>query len=433
MPWNINNKLLPVVAVVTLLVLFFVFMNSCGSDDGAPTLLDTVPTSPNPDADSPADTIKTLTANVSELISEVDALRKDNAVLHEAKGEMETALSNRIASKITEYHQSQSGAGQRAETELRQLFDEIDSLTEELKEIKRVGGQSDFPLGSGFDDLGQGTSAVATTSFVWIDPIDSVAQVGEFGQIETTSLERPVYTIPQNATLVGSTAMTALIGRVPFQGQVRDPMPFKVLTGFDNLAANGMTIDGIEGMVWSGYAVGDWTMGCVSGKLESVTFVFEDGTIRTAGSGGDGGSSSSGSIGWISDEYGVPCIPGQRKSNAMTFLAQQAALTATQAAADAAAALETTQAFSGLGNISSLVSGDSGNYMLGKTVAGGAQSTASWLAQRASQDIDAIYVEAGKRVAIHINREIRIDYEKGGRKLNHEQTFSALVVPDLDK
>lgn len=432
MPWNINNKLLPIVAVVTLLVLFFVFMNSCGSGDSAPALLEAVPTSPNPDADSPADTIKTLTANVSELISEVDALRKDNADLHVARGEMETVLSNRIASKISEYHQSQSGAGQAAETELRQLFDEIDALTDQIEDLQSDGHKFRVPIGSGFGGQSQDAIGMASTPFVWIDPIDSVRQVGEFGEVDRAAVVRPVYTIPRNATLVGSTAMTALIGRVPFQGQVRDPMPFKVLTGFDNLAANGLSIDGLEGMVWSGYAVGDWTLGCISGKLESVTFVFNDGTIRSVGSSGDGGSSSGSSIGWISDEYGVPCIAGQRKSNAMTFLAQQAALTATQAADDAAASLETTQVMSPLGNISSLVSGDTGKYILGQTAAGGAQSTASWLAQRASQDIDAIYVEAGKRVAIHIDQEIRIDYEKGGRKLNHEQTIGSFVVPDLD-
>ena len=59
----------------------------------------------------------------------------------------------------------------------------------------------------------------------------------------------PVYTVPRNATLIGSTAMTALVGRVPVQGQVRDPMPFKVITGADNLAANGLTVPGVQGMV----------------------------------------------------------------------------------------------------------------------------------------------------------------------------------------
>ena len=66
--------------------------------------------------------------------------------------------------------------------------------------------------------------------------------------------------------------------------QVRDPMPFKVITGDDNLAANGLTVPGVQGMVWSGTAVGDWTLSCVTGRLESVTFVFDDGTIRTISS-----------------------------------------------------------------------------------------------------------------------------------------------------
>ena len=43
-------------------------------------------------------------------------------------------------------------------------------------------------------------------------------------------------------------------------------------------------IPGIEGMIWSGTAIGDWTLSCVTGKLESVTFVFEDGTIQTLAS-----------------------------------------------------------------------------------------------------------------------------------------------------
>src|SRR3546814_2078384 len=40
---------------------------------------------------------------------------------------------------------------------------------------------------------------------------------------------KPVYTVPTNSTLMGSVAMTALIGRVPIDGTVNDPYPFKVL------------------------------------------------------------------------------------------------------------------------------------------------------------------------------------------------------------
>ena len=84
---------------------------------------------------------------------------------------------------------------------------------------------------------------------------------------------------------MGATAWTAVIGRIPVKGTVSDPMPFKVLVGAKNLAANGLELPPeLEGMVFSGHAVGDFTLRCSSGKLDSVTFVFNDGTIRTTNS-----------------------------------------------------------------------------------------------------------------------------------------------------
>lgn len=149
--------------------------------------------------------------------------------------------------------------------------------------------------------------------------------------------------------------MTALVGRVPVQGQVRDPMPFKVITGADNLAANGLTIPGVQGMVWSGTAIGDWTLSCVTGRLDSVTFVFDDGTIRTISSDDRRGQASGRSggadkpLGWISDQQGIPCISGERKTNAPAFLTQRIGVMAIQAAAQAAAAAETTSVVSDTG------------------------------------------------------------------------------------
>ena len=78
--------------------------------------------------------------------------------------------------------------------------------------------------------------------------------------------------------------MTALIGRIPIKGNVDDPYPFKVIVGSDNLAANGLEIPGLDGMIFTGNAIGDWTLSCVRGEIHSVTFVFEDGTIRTLSS-----------------------------------------------------------------------------------------------------------------------------------------------------
>ena len=41
--------------------------------------------------------------------------------------------------------------------------------------------------------------------------------------------------------------MTALLGRVPIDGKVTDPYPFKVLIGKDNLTANGIQLPDVEG------------------------------------------------------------------------------------------------------------------------------------------------------------------------------------------
>ena len=144
--------------------------------------------------------------------------------------------------------------------------------------------------------------------------VESVADVGSRAVGAST---KAVYTVPSNSTLMGSIAMTALIGRVPIDGTVNDPYPFKVLIGPDNLTANGIDIPDVAGAVVSGTASGDWTLSCVRGQIRSVTFVFQDGTIRTVpedsskggssgGNSGHNGASIQGGLGWISDPYGIP-------------------------------------------------------------------------------------------------------------------------------
>ena len=87
----------------------------------------------------------------------------------------------------------------------------------------------------------------------------------------------------------------------------------------------------LNGMIFSGAATGDWTLSCVRGSVHSVTYVFNDGSIRTLSS-DDGslqekssnqGQSQRGgeqSLGWISDRRGIPCVTGVRISNAIDYL-----------------------------------------------------------------------------------------------------------------
>ena len=78
--------------------------------------------------------------------------------------------------------------------------------------------------------------------------------------------------------------------------------------------------------------------------------------------------SSNRPLGWISDQQGIPCISGERKTNAPAFLTQRIGVMAVQAAADAAAAAETTSVVSDTGAATNNVTGDVGTYVLGKTI-----------------------------------------------------------------
>ncbi|MET0003326.1 MAG: TIGR03752 family integrating conjugative element protein [Candidatus Thiodiazotropha sp.] len=464
-----SNRLLPLLAGAVVLMLVFVTLKSCSQEPEDALVLESVPQAPAPDADSPADTIKTLTANVASMTTEVQALRKDNDQLRKEnrdllanRHQIEENVTTRVKRELLSHEKDRESRDRIDAGVLSSLTARVDALSQSLSQRYPNQSGSDIPVGLGLDDVGEG--AATPDSLIWVEPLDSVddaaleangnsllQRVGQStGSALTSATEKtpkikqaltqelstvhPVYTVPRNATLIGSTAMTALVGRVPVQGQVRDPMPFKVITGADNLAANGLTLPGLQGMVWSGTAVGDWTLSCVTGRLDSVTFVFEDGTIRTI-SGDDRGNQGGGAekpLGWISDEQGIPCITGERKTNAPAFLSQRIGVMAIQAAAEAAANAETTSVVSNAGSVTSSVSGDTGRFVLGKTISGGSEEVSKWLLERQSQSFDAVFVPAGIRIAIHVDRELPIDFDTTGRKLTHETDLDPYRRTRLD-
>jgi len=452
-----SNRLLPILAGSVVLTAVLVGLKSCSPKEGQPQLLEAVPRAPKPDADTPADTIKTLTANVSAMTSELNALRRDNTALKlENRGLVDDRkqIENNVLSKVQTALETKrlDTAPTETTSAIAALTARVDSLANRLgtSSSQPLSTGSDIPIGLGLDGIGK--SAVESESLVWVNPLeftpspdgDRETLLNRFTRTSRNALDTtrpevqslvskgsdalntalPVYTLPRNATLIGSTGMTALVGRVPIQGQVRDPMPFKVITGKENLAANGLRIPGVEGMIWSGTAIGDWTLSCVTGKLESVTFVFEDGTIQTLSSddnqlGGSSGNSDR-PLGWISDARGIPCITGERKTNAPAFLAQRIGVMALEAAGEAAAQSETTTLISDSGTATSVVSGEMGKYVLGKTLGGGSDEVAQWLRERQAQSFDAVFVPAGIELAIHVDHELPIDFHSNGRKLHHE-------------
>ena len=404
----LNRKSLYVLGIGFLALLMIVMSAPWKSDPtNRGTTLTDVPNTPAPDADSPADTIKTLTATMSSLVQEIDDLAKSNETLRNENEELR-AKTDLIEVRITE----------RLRTELRSHQTAQEELSAELSRMmSRMDGTGE-PSGyeaveSGF--LGYEPFAQPRDTWHWVESMESEFGSGEI--VNENPIDSPRYTIPQNATLVNSTTMTALIGRVPVENRITDPLPFKVVTGADNLAANGLTIDGLEGSIWSGFVVGDWALACVTGTLTSVTFVFDDGRIRTIGQNNHGGER----IGWISDERGVPCIAGERKTNVRSWLLAQLGVNASRSAAESLANANTTVQQNPLGIKEAFISGEIREFVMGKSLSSTGNSLADWLTSRASQEFDAIFVPTDQAVAIHVDRPLHIDYETEGRSLSYAE------------
>jgi hypothetical protein len=423
-----GNALIPILGALALAFLGVVFLKPNSDQTGTPAQ---VHTAPAPDADTAADTLRSMAAEMGQLRADADAARREAERL---KTQQADEL-NRVRADLE--------AQRRREREADQadLGRQLDDLGRRLAPPAAGSRSPDLPIGGGRLENG----------LVWIEPLDRAS--GAAPRVPPRPMAggaappapapakppEPAYTVPRNATLVGSTALTALIGRVPIKGQIEDPFPFKVLVGRDNLAANGLDIPGVFGMVFAGTAFGDWTLGCVRGHVDAVTFLFDDGTIRTVGgevaTGGAGGSGRSGAgstagvigrgLGWISDRRGIPCVSGVRISNALDYLGGRLLARGIETAGKAYARSQTTVAVTPFGGTTSAVTGDPGRYALGETLAGGADELARFIAERQAQMFDVVYVDTGAEVAVHIDREIPIDYEPDGRRLDYARATTA--------
>ncbi|CAH6383982.1 TIGR03752 family integrating conjugative element protein [Pantoea agglomerans] len=442
------------------------------------------------EGDTPQDTLKTIVGSLNAVRQQQDSLNKQNTRLLDENEKLRERNTN-VSGQVNEAVQGVEKSYHARENQMRQqqnvLTSKINELTNKLQNAgksvadKTKGPDGDIPLGLGLDGMsGSGGNSPTSGSdgLMWVTPQDSPStsssqnnsasassageakfptsflsenaltkQKGSYEQqVKGSTSEKgeeeeaePVYTLPENSTLIGSRAMTALLGRVPINGTVTDPYPFKVLIGKDNLTANGIELPDVEGAIVSGTASGDWTLSCVRGQVNSVTFVFTDGTVRTlpkpdrSGKGGNSGNSgnqnggketgTSGGIGWISDENGIPCISGTRKSNASSYLPTIGLLGAAGAAGDAIGQNQQTSQTNAYGGVTSTLTGDAGQAVLGKAISGSSDEITEWVKQRYGQTFDAIYVQPGAKLAVHITRELAIDYEDKGRRVRYDFTM----------
>ena len=425
--------------------------------------------------DTPHDTVATLVGQVKQLRGELKAAmedgrqqREENERLRAREGTVDARIQETLKGereRLREDREQTATTQQQTQSLLQDLQQRVDALGGK-------GSHEDLPIGLGLGEGDLGNPADPRVH--WYEPQDHLPSRGKtgnpaagatpvgvhsvaepastsFGQAApsgtpdqnehigesaagaalphtaaTTSDVRPRYTIPTNATLMGSTAMTALIGRVPVDGTVNDPFPFKVVVGPDNLTANGIELPDVAGAIVSGTASGDWTLSCVRGLVRSITFVFQDGTVRTLPTSAlnvENAVSTRTGLGWISDPYGIPCITGDRRSNAVQYLTSEMLITA--AAAGAAASIDSKSGsnFTYLNGSNGDLLGTVGitaNEAAGRILAGGVQEMSKWIDRLYGQAFAAIYVQPGAQVAVHIDQPLEIDYEKHGRKVSYE-------------
>ncbi|MDQ0668234.1 TIGR03752 family integrating conjugative element protein [Pseudomonas sp. W2I6] len=447
--------------------------------------------------DTPRDTVATLVGQVKAMRSDMlglkkhnDSLQTENNRLRERENSVDSRIQTALGSvtqRVDEGRRQANEARLKAEQDSRQARGLLTQLQEQLSGL--TGKGKDMPIGLGLEpgDGAQFEGRHSTNDALqWIEPSDAPSTDARgktktspalslptaFNSLEglndnaidrsqkqlrtvtqgehdpTRSADRtegakPVYTIPENATLMGSVAMTALIGRVPVDGTVNDPYPFKVLVGPENLTANGIDLPDVAGAVMSGTASGDWTLSCVRGQVESITFVFTDGTIRTvpqpkavASRNASTTQSSNtdkirGELGYLSDPYGIPCIAGERRSNAQQYLGSQSLITA--AGAGVAALLGDERNNSSVissGGSTLGVTSSSGNSALNSIFSGGVSDIREWVNKLYGEAFAAVYVPPAAQVALHLDHEITIDYEPKGRSVRHEK--DPVSLPDLD-
>lgn len=447
--------------------------------------------------DTPRDTVATLVGQVKAMRSDMLSLKKNNDSLQTENNrlrERENSVDSRIQSalgsvtqQVDEGRRQANDARLKAEQDSRQAQGLLTQLQAQLSGL--TSKNQDLPVGLGLQP-GDGAQfdrhGPASETIQWIEPSDTLPAdthnkaksssglnfpraFNALDGLDDNAIDRsqkqlravtkgkrdlarsversegakPIYTIPENATLMGSVAMTALIGRVPVDGTVNDPYPFKVLVGPENLTANGIDLPEVAGAVMSGTASGDWTLSCVRGQVESITFVFNDGTIRTvpqpqavANRNASTPQSSNtdkirGGLGYLSDPYGIPCIAGERRSNAQQYLGSQSLITA--AGAGVAALLGNERNNSSVINAGGTtlgVTSSTGNNVLSSILSGGVSDIREWVKKLYGEAFAAVYVPPAAQVALHLDHEITLDYEPNGRSVRHEPSHATL--PDLD-
>ncbi len=416
--------------------------------------------------DDAAESLNALTQQLHQVIASNQQLQTNNADLNKKNAKILENIRGEVQQNIASELKKRGQDNQEKIVELQQA---LLTVNQQLKKVNTVRNEPTInggytidagegrSKGGGFSESRIDVNGQALVSFPSVSGhIDytvnhsasggapSVNRTGSIlhpnGNVNPSSSQNnpngiPYYTIPSGATLAGSVTMSSLIGRVPINGVIKSPYPFKMMIGGDNMAANGHHIPGISGAIIQGYTVGDMALSCVKGYITTITFIFPDGTISTSkvGSGSDGSSLGfNNSLGYISEPNGNPCFSGKFYTNAPRYLATMMTLGALNVGGTAYQQAQQTTMTNAVGGTTSSLTGSVGKAMLGGAIQGGTEQVMNWYTEREKNSFDAVYVRAGKRAVINISKQIDINYNPHGRKIYYAYTKSGRRNTSLD-
>ncbi len=420
-----TNGLLKFAAPIIVLLLVVAFFSVSHHDKKSVPLITTPKNAKNTASqDSAAESLDTLTAQLSATQQQVNSVVKNNETIQQ---------NQQLLAKL-------QGKKDKTTGDLSQQVAELKDQVQKIKPINSVN----YPVNS--DNVPQPITTIPELADTLTDPKEQArrAQEKEKNNAEATNNKKPppipFYTIPPNATAVEDRLMTPLVGRIPVKGVVTDPYPFKIVFSDNTLAANGLRVPNLRQMIVSGYTEGDLNLESTRGWVTSLTFVFADGTISTTSSNDNdiGHYSKNNALGYLSDERGNPAIRGKLITNAPTYLGINIALGAAQGAANAYAQSQTSSQSTIVGTNTSSVTGSPGAYVAGQAMSNAAGQVQQWWHDREENSFDAVFVPTVKTdgtpqmIVVNFAKQIQIDYDPEGRKIVYAHPFDSNVFHRLD-
>lgn len=389
--------------------------------------------------DTNTEVLNTVVANQKRLEQRNDVLAAKNEQLEAASQQQSTQQISQVKGTLTD--------------QLDQLRDELQS---QLSNQKSALSNSPAPSANsgyaingsaapamGVDSSGGVIGTVADISQDFVAPVapgaNSVSAIyanqnqtaapvlPSDANPQTQNPLKPMYNIPDGATIGSIYMMTATLAEVPVSGRLIAPAwPFKAMIGRQDLMGTNsqMLPSQIAGAIIQGHAVGNMGLGCANLYVDKITYTFNDGHFWVYPQDSDGSNNSDGtqvypshSLGYLALPDGSQCINGLYLTDAPQVLANLTILGAASNAGNVMANQQVSTVSNALtGQTNTNITGTAAKLMGWSAVAGGSTAALNYYQQRVSDVFDAIFLPASTnheptKLIFNVQKTIPIEYD----------------------